>query len=105
MEKRVADEQSFRIVDWLAGLATLISSAAVGFVMRASDRLTLLEERIKEHDKRMDTRGPVLYDTQKRVAALESEMAHINVKLIEQAGRSDKIQTGIDEILSRIPRK
>lgn len=87
----VAEDQSWRLLEWLSGIATLIASASLGFVMKSRDRLTKLEERVAQHESTNQTRGPVLYDTQRRVDKIETEMGHIQQKLEENGRQGAKI--------------
>jgi len=100
----VSDEHSWGFMQWLSGIATFIASAAFGFVFSARDRMTRLEQRVEEHDRANASRGPVIYDTQRRVDQIQSDIARINEKLTEQKERGEQMQTGIDELLRRLPR-
>ena len=100
-----AEEHAWRFVDWVAGIAAAVASAALGFVMSSRDRLTKLEERVADHERYNLDRGPIIYSTKGRVDLLDAEIAHINKKLTEQERRGEKLQDGMDELLRRLPKE
>ena len=75
-----AEEHAWRFVDWVAGIAAAVASAALGFVMSSRDRLTKLEERVADHERYNLDRGPIIYSTKGRVDLLDAEVVLFEVQ-------------------------